>query len=308
MINKLISWIKSHKLVICLAAIIVWLVWSNRPANMLVSRSSSSYGGISASKIVDSAGLVAIAPQPFESGVTANEAMMAYDSQAETATSRLVIQSSNLSLLVKDVITSKDSVIAKAEEVGGWMVTSSLSQPEESPFAYVTISVPSDQINPVLTYLRGLSIKVVSENLTGRDVTDQYTDIEEHIAILEETKSRYEEIRTQTIKIDDLLTVTRELINIQNQIDSYQGQLQKIEQQTAMSQISVYLSTDEMALPYAPDQTFRPGVIFKLAVRSLVGFLYGLANVAIWVGVFAIVWVPVLLIIRWWKKRKQLRR
>ncbi|MFH2022182.1 MAG: DUF4349 domain-containing protein, partial [Patescibacteria group bacterium] len=217
--NKLSSWVLSHKLTAVLLLVVVWLVWSGQRANLLVSKYTPTYDDISLSKTSAPSNLMGVAPSPLGRG----EAMMAEDSQGSMSSSRLVIQSSDLSLQVKDVPTARNSVVAKAAELGGWMVSSSLNRPEESPFAHVTISVPSDKMGQALEYFRSLSIKVVSENLLGRDVTDQYTDLEEHISILEKTKARYDEIRAQAVKIDDLLTVTRELTNIQNQIDSYQG-------------------------------------------------------------------------------------
>jgi len=58
----------------------------------------------------------------------------------------------------------------------------------------------------------------------------------------------------------------------------------------------VYLSTDEIALPYQPDDNFRLGVIFKLAVRSLMTTLrFGLSSL-IWIAVYGVVWIPVLVI------------
>ena len=302
MLNKPLLWIKSNKLTTLLILIVLWLIWSSgrsvMPGTQYPSFESSGLSKVSA----PFGGMdIAMAP-PSGRGVVA-EMAMEDDYQSTANTNRMVVQSSNLSLLVKDVPASRDSVIAKAEELGGWMVNSSLNRPEESPFAHVTISVPSTQIKPALDYFRSLSIKVVSENLQGRDVTDSYTDLEEHISILEKTKSRYEDIRTKAVEVNDLITITRELTNIQTQIDRYKGQLQKLEQQVSMSQISVYISTDEIALPYAPDQAFRPGVIFKLAVRSLVSTFYGLGTKAIWIVVYSIIWIPVLFIIRWFQKR-----
>jgi hypothetical protein len=60
---------------------------------------------------------------------------------------------------------------------------------------------------------------------------------------------------------------------------------------------------DEYALPYAPDTNWKPETVFKLAVRSLVLNLRGLASAAIWLTVYAALWLPLLLIaIFAWKK------
>lgn len=224
---------------------------------------------------------------------------------------RLVIQNSNLSLLVNDVRDIGDKVVKHAQSVGGYMVETSYNQPSESPFATITVRIPSDKLDESLAYIRGLGIKVTNENLRGHDVTDEYVDIEERLSILERTKAKYESILANATAVQDVLTVQREIINTQTQIDSLNGQKQYLEQNAALSKVTVYLSTDELALPYTPDEAFRPAVIFKLAVRSLIGTLRWFGEAAIWVAVYAVIWVPALLIYlayRRWRASKTLKQ
>jgi hypothetical protein len=101
---------------------------------------------------------------------------------------RLVIQESNLSLLVKDVTNTKNKILEYAQGNGGYMVSSRVSNPQDAPTATVVIRVQSDKLDDALNYFHSLSVKVVSENLVGRDVTDQYVDIDTRIAQLERTK------------------------------------------------------------------------------------------------------------------------
>jgi hypothetical protein len=94
-------------------------------------------------------------------------------------------------------------------------------------------------------------------------------------------------------KIEDLLNVQRELINLQSQIDSLKGQQQYYEKNAEMAKLTIYLSTDELALPYAPSESWRPQVIFKQAVRSLVTSLRKVGTAIIWLAVYSVVWIPV---------------
>lgn len=207
---------------------------------------------------------------------------------------RLVVQETSLSLVVTKVRESTDSIIEKAKQLEGYLVSSSLSQPEEAPFSSVIIRVPSDKLKDALQYLRSLAVKVTSENVIGTDVTDEYVDIDSRLATLQSTKTKFESILNQATQIQDILNVQREIISLQDQIDSLKGRQKYLEQTAKLSKIIVYLSTDELALPYAPTGTFRPAVIFKMAVRSLVGLLRGAASLSIWVIVYAVIWVPLL--------------
>lgn len=209
---------------------------------------------------------------------------------------RLVVENSYLSLLVKNVVEVRDKIVAYAQVNDGYMVESSVSNPQDAPTAQVTVRVPAAKLNETLTYFRGLAVKVVTEELDGTDVTDQYVDIEKHIAILEKTKARFEDILASAQEISDITNLNQQIIGLQSQIDSYVGQKEALKQNANLAKLTLYLSTDEIALPYAPSDTFRPGVIFKLAVRSLISHLRQGASVIIWVGVYAVVWAPALFI------------
>lgn len=208
---------------------------------------------------------------------------------------RLVIQNSNLSLLVEDVQKVGNEVVSYAKQAGGFIVGSSYNQPEESPFGTITVRVPTDKLDATLQYFRSLAIKVTNENLVGNDVTDSYVDIQARLESLEKVKAKFEAILDSAVEVQDILTVQREIINTQTQIDNLKGQAEALEQNANLTKITVYLSTDELSLPYTPDEKFRPGVIFKLAVRSMLGTLQGLGELFIWILVYAVLWVPALI-------------
>lgn len=225
---------------------------------------------------------------------------------APTAVSdRLVVQESSLSLVVKDIRGSIDKMIEHTKSSGGYMISSSLSQPEEAPYGTLSLRIPAEKLKPALEYFRSLAVKVASENLYGTDVTDEYEDIDARLETLDKIKAKFEEILARAEKIPDLLEVQRELINLQAQIDSLKGRQQYLEKTAAMAKVTLYLSTDEYVLPYAPAKPFRPAVIFKEAVRSLVGTLRGLVKMVIWVGVYGVIIVPAALVVLYFKRRKK---
>lgn len=222
---------------------------------------------------------------------------------------RLVVEESSVSMVVAEVQKSLEKILDYAKGAGGFMVSSSLSRPEEAPYAQVVVRVPSDKLRETLEYFRGLAIRVTSENLIGTDVTDQYEDIGTKIATHEKIKAKFEEVLEKATQVQDILTVQRELINVQRQVDDLKGRQKYLEQTAKLAKITAYLSTDEWALPYTPNKPFRPSVIFKLAVRSLVLTLRGLAEKAIWIGVFVVIWGPILfaiILFRRWRKKKEI--
>lgn len=300
-----VEWVKKNKILTLFLLVIAYFVY-----NLIQSFFGVNLRSFSVPKSSSYESMSVSAPSGIGSssfGAISNPSLSRsqdYTPQTDTQ-NRLVIQESNLSLLVKDVTDVKNKIVSYAVSAGGYMVTSSVSNPQDAPTATVVIRVSSSKFEDALNYLHSLSVKVVSENLIGKDVTDQYVDIDKRIATYESTKVRFEAILAEAKQISDITSLTQQIINTQSQIDALKGQQLSLEKNAELAKLTVYLSTDEMALPYAPSETWRPSVIFKLAVRSLIGTLRGFGTLAIWIGVYSVIWIPVLLIIILIKKRSK---
>ena len=254
----------------------------------------------------------AVGIQPFGAGMAAPDFAPSSDvfvnktttqeSSARTS-DRTVIQNSTLSLLVNNVEEVKNTILTKTRELGGFMVSVNVNNPQDAATATITVRVPSTKLENAVKEFRGFAIRVTSEYLSGEDVTDEYTDIQAQMATLLTTKEKFEEIFDKATIIQDILNVQRELINLQSQIDSLKGQQLYIERNAEMARITIYLSTDELALPYAPDEMWRPQVIFKQAVRSMIGALRNIGSLLIWIGVYSVIWIPALIIFYIVKRR-----
>jgi len=203
---------------------------------------------------------------------------------------RMLVQDSTLSLVVKDVSQAVIDIEAKAKEFGGYLVDSSLNIPESAASGSIIVRIPEEKRAQALSIFKSLGVKVVSENIHGTDVTDEYVDLESRLDILYQTKTKYQSIMDKAVSVTDLMNVQRELINLQAQIDNLKGQQKYYEQSAKLSRVLVYLSTDELALPYSPSTEWRPAVVFKTAVRSLVSHVRSLGSLLIWI----VVYLPIL--------------
>lgn len=292
------QWIKSNKLSTFLVLVVFFLLFrSFTPVDTLNMSLPTINKGASEVGTFDNLG---------SSGRVSLPSSVSYqrDYTPTTQTNRIVVEETSMSLVVLKVKETADKIAELAKTAGGYMVSTNISQPQEAPFASIVVRIPAEKLKSTIEEYRKLSIKVTSENVIGTDVTDQYVDLEARLRTLETTKSKFQEIMNRAIQVQDILTVQRELINLQDQIDGLKGRQKYLEQTAALSKVTLYLSSDEMSLPYAPSQTFRPNVIFKLAVRSLVNTLRGFAEKGIWIIVYGVIWLPILLIIFLYKRWK----
>jgi len=305
-----VAWVKRNKLAVLLLVLIGFYLIRGFVGNVFTVK-TYQYGGGSAGLSNPTFGTMeAVSPMAAVSNTAAgllSSGKLPSDTSSKATGERMVVQNSNLSLVVKDVVGAGNEVVAYAERQGGFMVSTSYNRPTESPFATITVRVPTERFKATLDYYRALAVKVTNENLVGTDVTEQYTDIEERLETHERTKAKFEEILNMATDIDDILRVNRELINVQTQIDALKGQKEALEKNAALTKITVYLSTDELSLPYTPDNKFRPKVVFKLATRSLLNSLRLIGEGLIWLIVYVVIWVPVVIVVwlvrRWRRKR-----
>jgi len=278
-LEPLVSWVKNNKL----AALIILMLSVLYIASLSLSGIKDLTGGISGT--------------PDLSGPVGSEV------EKGAGGERVVIEKSGLSLVVNDVSKTADEVVKYAEKEGGFLVSSEITSPEESPVATVAVRVPSAKLRTAIEYYRTLAIKVSSESIVGVDVTEEFEDLDARIATLEGTIAQFEAIKAKAAEISDLVLITQQLITLREQIDELKGTKKFIADSAAFPKITASLATDEFALPYQPSEGFRPEVIYKQAVRSLLADIYAVGEALIWVGVYAVIWVPILLMIFFLRRR-----
>jgi len=287
--KKIFSWVKNNKLSVFLIVVVLYLFFSAR-----VSR----YTGVSEMMVDNFSGGADLgAPVASMMNAKISGTRGFYGNNASPrldVTDRMVVTNSSLSLMVKDVKTMIVDIKGYVKSLGGYMVSSSQNAPEGAASGNITIRIPSEQLDAALDYLRGKSVKVVNEDISGTDITDSYMDIQERLRTLENTKNKYQSILDKAVEINDIMNITNMILNVQDQIDSLKGNIRYLEESSKSTLITIYLSTDEFSLPYTPEASWRPEVIFKNAVRSLVSQLRLIGTGTIWLLVNSVLWIPAL--------------
>lgn len=222
-------------------------------------------------------------------------------------TDRKVVTNSQVSLLVLKVKDTIDKIQDETTSKNGYAVQTYISTPVAGETGYIVVRIPADKLKDFLKFLRTLAVRVVNENIQGTDVTDTYVDSQARLDRLYATKAKVEEILSRTVTVDEILRVQQQIFSLQDQIDSIKGQLQYLDATSKTSLVTINVSTDELSLPYAPEQPWRPEVIAKQASRSMIGSLRSVGSAFIWFGVYSVIWAPALLVFilakRFWKIR-----
>lgn len=243
--------------------------------------------------------------------------------QAASAQSieRMVIRNANLSIVVSDPVAVMEDVARMANAMDGYVVNSNLYKTQtgsglEVPEANITVRVPAEILDEALAQIRSHvddpENDVLYENVSGQDVTQEYTDLKSRLRNLEDAAEQLREILDQATKTEDVLKVFNELKNYNEQIEVLKGQIQYYEQSARLSAITVSILAKESVQPLSVGG-WEPKGVAKDAVESLIRAYQGIADAVIWIVIFclpialpvgAVLFFIIRAIVRWNRKRK----
>lgn len=234
---------------------------------------------------------------------------------------RMVIRNANLSIVVNDPAAVMDDIARMADSMEGYVVNSNLYQVQtgtglEVPEANITIRVPAELLDEALTQIKAHvddpDNDILYENVSGQDVTQEYTDLRSRLRNLEDAAEQLRSIMDDATKTEDVLKVFNELKSYNEQIEVLKGQIQYYEQSAKLSAITVGIKAKESVQPISVGG-WEPKGVAKDAVESLIRAYQTIADAVIWIVIFCL---PIALpigvvlyfvirgIIKWNRKQK----
>jgi len=217
-------------------------------------------------------------------------------------TDRIVLLNASLDLVVKDPADAASKIADMAVAKGGWVVSSNVSQNlygsqgEKYYSGDISIRVPADSVDKLkatLAEIEGLAVEVKSRQLTGQDVTAQYTDAQSQLRNLRASQERLLTIMANATDTNAIVLVEEQLRQVEGQIEVLEGQINYYQTASQYSLISVTLEPD---IPSEPIQIggWHPEGVAKQAVQELIRGFQGLIDFLIRLGICGI---PALLVI-----------
>lgn len=105
-----------------------------------------------------------------------------------------------------------------------------------------TIKVPNIHFDTMMDTIAGTASFIEFENITTKDVTEEFMDISARLKTKQEVKKRFEEVlRKRAVTVEDILLTEDKLRVIQEEIESAQGRLKYLTDKVSFSTIHVDL-------------------------------------------------------------------
>ena len=171
-------------------------------------------------------------------------------------------------------------IVAIAHRNGGFVLS---SQTEASTSGTMTIRVPASHFDSAVGQVAQLGT-VESSTVTGKDVTNQYVDLQAHLQNLIGRRAVLRGLLARTTTIGESLTVYNELNDVQLQIDQLQGQLRYLNDQVAVSTLTVDLhETSAPGTSEAQGDIHNPS-LSRAWDRAVQGFFGIIATIVVGLG------------------------
>jgi hypothetical protein len=228
----------------------------------------------------------ATAPKTGESVANGVPVPQAFD------VSRSVILTANIAMRATDPWAVADKAQAVVAGLGGDVIGLNQSGTKDDQVASLTIRVPSDRFTDALRQLRALDGEVVSSTVDGKDVTDQFVDLKARLAAKQSEEQRYNTLLARAATIDEILKIDGALSNVRTQIEQLQGQVNSIATRTQFSTITMSITPAITPIVTPSPTAWDPARTVTAALATLAVVLKGLADITIWILVFA--WIPLL--------------
>jgi len=262
---------KANTLKIKLKAIILFLVFS------LVACNDNSYNE---SLITDGVEI----SEKFNALAPENIARNNFMNDIETPKDLKIIKSANVRYKVNNVRKSTEQIKRIAERYNAYVSDQRFTNDLYKKENRFTLKVPQTNFDKIMDSVKHVVDFVEYENITTKDVTEEYIDIESRLKIKLEVKKRYESILRNNAKtVEDILKTEEKLRVIQEEIESAQGRLKYLTNKVAYStiQIDLYETVEYEEEPVSYKKSFwdktKDGLSNGLSlIEGVVVFLFNI--------------------------------
>jgi hypothetical protein len=217
--------------------------------------------------------------------------------------SRLIVRTGQASIEVDSLESSMAELRRIVQRVGGFVADASVqSGRNQLRSATLQLKVPSSRFDDLTQGLEPLG-RLQFVNVAAEDVSEEFVDLTARVANGRRLEDRLVELlRTRTGKLQDVLTVERELARVREEIERMEGRMRFLKTSAQLSTLSVNLFEPAPIVASHPGQSVI-GEAFKTAWRNFVGVLAGaIASLGFVVPVVVLGW-GTLIIARKYKRK-----
>lgn len=220
--------------------------------------------------------LKSIAPPPEQSPGLENQIDKGIP---DTVTSRKIIKDGRMEIRVRDLEKGKIQIDSLVKKFHGYYAEETFNNQDYSHDFSLRIRIPSDKFEAFMAQAESAIGDLVFKNVTSRDVTEEFIDLEARLKNKKNYLNRYGELLKEARSVKDILEIEEKTRLIEEELESTEGRLKYLNNQ-------VNFSTLNLRITRKNDYTFsrqNEGNFFDRLKLSLVKGWFGLVTFVLFV-------------------------
>lgn len=152
---------------------------------------------------------------------------------------RKIIKEGEISFETSNSTETKEIISKSVSEFNGYISNDNVYDYKDKIEYRITIRVPADKFELLLDRISQNAKKLDSKNINALDVTEEFIDIESRIKTKKELENRYRELLKQANKVEEILTIEKEIGYLRTEIESIEGRLKYLKDKVSFSTLTV---------------------------------------------------------------------
>ena len=234
------------------------------------------------------------------------------------AQAREIITTASATVRVDDVSDAIAAISSQAQVRGGYVESMSIDGTDATPVpvdgsyppvavggGFITVRVPAADLQDLVDQLAGVG-EVAASGISRQDVTSQSIDLQARIDAAQASVTRLTELMSQAGSVGDLIAAESALSDRQATLESYQQQLKALDDQVALSSLTVSVQPRTTAVVADP-AGFGDGLAagWNGLVATLNGIVVGIGFLLPWIAVVAVAALIVWGVVRLIRRRRR---
>lgn len=161
---------------------------------------------------------------------------------AEKINKKKIIKDGEIFIRTKDIFETKKNVDETVKKFNAYYDNEDYVNNDNEIKYSLTIRIPANNFELFIASIENGKNEITSKNITARDVTDEFIDLETRLTNKKEYLKRYKELLAKASTIKDILAIQENIRTLQEEIESSEGRLKYITDQVDYSSLSLTLT------------------------------------------------------------------
>lgn len=264
---------------------------------LVLSACSSDDASMNIESTSDEAGRVEMG---FDGGYTEEESAADYDRAEESDeaisdadvdqanTERKVIYTADLYVETNDYQQTLSDIQNETTKLGGYVVESTMynhSGETSNRSGHIVVRIPQEDFDGFIALVESASDKVIEQNISGQDVTEEFVDLESRLTSKRTVEERLLSFMETAEETEDLLTISKDLSKVQEEIEVILGRMNYLQNKADYATVTISISEDNLTLSTISDDDLNTWEeTQKQFKRSINSIIAAFSSIVIFVG------------------------